>query len=233
MKNIIYEDNDIIVVHKSGGIPVQTARLGQKDMVSMLKNYRAKKQEDLYIAVIHRLDQPVEGVLLFAKTKEAAAKLSSQSKERDMDKYYHAVAYNQTGKLLQQGTEGTLTDFLLKDTKTNTSKVVNANTKNAKKATLQYKVISIKDNLIMLSIKLETGRHHQIRVQMANAGMPLIGDQKYGLKTMPPIKGVDRNVALCSVKIGFVHPKTNKKMEFEIEPENKTFAIMQGCKDTF
>lgn len=226
MENIIYEDNDIIVVHKPGGIPVQTARLGQKDMVSLLKNYRAQKKEPPYIGVVHRLDQPVEGVLLFAKTKEAAAKLSSQSKEREMDKYYRAVVYNQTGKLLEADEEGILTDYLLKDGKTNTSKVVDKSTKDAKKAVLYYKVLRTKGNLAELQIKLETGRHHQIRVQMANADMPLVGDQKYGLKTVTPLKGIDRNIALCSVKIGFMHPKFHKKMEFEIEPKNKTFALL-------
>lgn len=225
MQNILYEDNDIIVVHKPGGIPVQTNRIGQKDMVSLLKNYRVQKKEPPYIGVIHRLDQPVEGVLLFAKTKEAAAKLSSQFKERQMDKYYQAVVMNLTEKPLTAGQEGSLEDFLLKDGRNNTSKVVNQEAKDAKKAVLHYKVLQVKDNLAKLSIKLETGRHHQIRVQMANAKMPIVGDRKYGAKIIPPLKDVDRNVALCSVKIGFIHPKTNEKMEFEIEPENKTFTL--------
>ncbi len=222
---IIYEDNDILVVHKPGGTPVQTSRIGQKDMVSMLKNYRVQKKEPPYIGVIHRLDQPVEGVLLFAKNKEAAAKLSRQSKERSMDKYYRAVVGNPEDDPLKEGQEGTLEDFLLKDSKTNTSKVVKEGTKDAKKALLHYKVLRTNEYIAELQIKLETGRHHQIRVQMANAKMPIIGDKKYGMMSMAPIKGVDKNVALCSVKIGFIHPKTGKKMEFEIEPENTTFSL--------
>lgn len=225
-EQILYEDNDIIIVHKPGGIPVQTNRLGQKDMVSMLKNYRAKKKEEPYIGVIHRLDQPVEGVVLFAKNKEAASNLSSQSRERDMDKYYRAVVYNQTGQALEVGAEGIFTDYLLRDGKTNTSKVVKEGTKDAKKAILHYKVLRIKDEIAELSIRLETGRHHQIRVQMANASLPLVGDRKYGFKDAPDLKGAGKNVALCSVKIGFIHPKTGKKMEFEVEPENETFQLL-------
>lgn len=226
--NIIYEDEEIIVVHKPGGIPAQTNRIGQKDMVSILKNYRVQKSEEPYLAVINRLDQPVEGILLFAKTKEAAAKLSSQSKERSMDKYYRAIVYNHTKMPLMKGMEETLTDYLLKDGKTNTSKVVKEGTKDAKKAMLHYEVLKIKENLAEISIKLETGRHHQIRVQMAHAKLPLIGDRKYGWKDAPIFQGAGRNVALCSVKIGFTHPKTGEKMEFEIEPENETFQLLQN-----
>lgn len=226
MEHILYEDADVILMHKPGGTPVQTNRLGQKDMVSILKNYRAQKKEETYIGVIHRLDQPVEGVVLFAKNKQAAAALSSQSKERAMDKFYRAVVYNQTGETLEVGAEGTLTDYLLRDGKTNTSKVVKEGTKDAKKAVLHYKVLRVKGSLAELSIQLETGRHHQIRVQMANASLPLVGDQKYGSQDALQVDGAGRNVALCSVKIGFIHPKTGKKMEFEIEPENPIFQLL-------
>lgn len=227
-RNIIYEDKAIIVVHKLGGIPVQTNRFGQKDMISILKNYRAQKKEEPYIAVINRLDQPVEGILLFAKTKEAAAKLSSQSKERSMDKYYRAIVCNQTGSALVEGMTETLTDYLLKDGKANMSKVVKESTKDAKKAILQYEVLRVKENLAEISIKLETGRHHQIRVQMSHANLPLLGDRKYGEKDAAVLQQAGKNVALCSVKIGFIHPKTGKKMEFEIEPENETFQLLQN-----
>lgn len=225
---ILYEDKELMVVHKLGGIPVQTSQLRQKDMVSLLKNYRVKKKEEPYIAVINRLDQPVEGVVLFAKTKEAAAKLSRQSKERSMDKFYHAVVYNRRNQPLEAGTTDMLADFLLKDGKTNTSKVVKEGTKDAKQAILQYTVLRVKENLAEISIKLETGRHHQIRVQMAHADLPLVGDKKYGITETQALKGEGRNVALCSVKIGFIHPKSGKKMEFEIEPQNETFQLLQG-----
>lgn len=227
MLNIIYEDTEIIVVHKPGGIPVQTSRLGQKDMVSMLKNYRAGKKEEPYIGMIHRLDQPVEGILLFAKNREAAANLSRQSKEHTMDKYYRAVVLDRKKAASDEHFPITLTDYLLRDGKTNTSKVVPEGTKNAKKAILQYEILHRKDSLLELFIKLETGRHHQIRVQMAHAGFPLVGDQKYGGAEANAVEGAGKNVSLCSVKTVFFHPKTGKKMEFQIEPENKTFYLLR------
>lgn len=223
---MIYEDDEIIVVHKPAGIAVETGRIGQKDMVSILKNYRAKKKEAPYIGVIHRLDQPVEGILLFAKTKEAAAKLSAQSKEQEMDKYYRTVVYNQEGLLLE-GEKNTLTDYLLKDGRTNISKVVSKETKNAKKAVLQYEVTKVKGDFAEISVKLETGRHHQIRVQMAHKGLPLVNDAKYGLKEIPLLEGAGKEIALCSVQLRFLHPKTNQKMQFEIEPKNPIFHILQ------
>lgn len=227
MYHILYEDNDIIVIHKPGGISVQTSRIGQKDMVSILKNYRVRKKEPPYIGVIHRLDQPVEGVLVFAKTKEAAAKLSDQSARHEMDKYYRAVVQN-TGEIkLSEGSTGEQIDFLLKDAKLNSSKVVPEGTKGAKKAVLSYRVLYTKGELAELEIKLQTGRHHQIRVQMAHAGFPLVGDQKYGGLSASSIEGAGKNIALCSVKIGFSHPKTGEKMEFQIEPENETFRLLQ------
>ena len=132
--NIIYEDAELIVTYKPSDLAVQTSKMGQKDLVSMLKNDRVKKKEPPYVAVINRLDQPVEGLVLFAKTKEAAADLSRQLQGGQIGKYYRAVVLNQTGKDLTAGEKGTLTDYLLKDGKTNLSKVVNADTKGAKKA---------------------------------------------------------------------------------------------------
>ena len=141
MTDIIYEDADILLTHKPAGIPVQTKRVGQKDMVSILKNCRAEKSEEPYIAAVHRLDQPVEGILLFAKTKEAASVLSSQVREGCMDKYYRAVVCNRRKGQLTAGESGILTDYLLKDQRMNLSKTVSENTKGAKKAVLRYEVL--------------------------------------------------------------------------------------------
>lgn len=224
--HIIYEDTEIIVVHKPGGLPVQTSRLGQKDLISLLKNYRTQKKEQPYIAVIHRLDQPVEGLVLLAKQREAAAKLSRQFSEHTIDKYYRAIVYVPKEQPLTEGEEVLLTDYLLKDGKTNTSKVVKAETQGAKQAILQYKVSKVNRNIAEVWIRLETGRHHQIRVQMAHAKMPLVGDCKYGTTDIPMPDGAGTNIALCSAKISFIHPKTKKKMEFEIEPKNPTFQLL-------
>ena len=227
MTDIIYEDADILLAHKPAGIPVQTKRVGQKDMVSILKNYRAQKSEEPYIAVVHRLDQPVEGILLFAKTKEAASVLSSQLQEGCMDKYYRAVVCNRREEQLSAGDGGILADYLLKDQRMNFSKTVSENIKGAKKAVLRYEVLKTKGILAEVWIQLETGRHHQIRVQMANAGLPLAGDMKYGWKDDLLSAGYGKNPALCSVKIVFIHPKSGKKMEFETQPKNPVFQLLK------
>lgn len=222
---IVYEDKQILVLHKPAGIPVQTKRLGEKDVVSILKNYRAQKKEEPYIAVVHRLDQPVEGLLLAAKTREAAGRLSAQLQKSVMDKYYRAMVWNRRGCPMLVGEEGSLADFLLRDGKENVSVVVSERTKGAKQAKLSYSVLQTRKDLAELSVHLETGRHHQIRVQMANARMPLVGDKKYGHGEYPGLAVPVKHIALCSEKIVFMHPKTGKKMEFVTEPTNPVFRM--------
>lgn len=219
--NIIYEDEDIILCHKLAGVATQTKRLGQQDMESLLKNYRVKKGEPPYIGVVHRLDQPVEGIMVFAKNQKAAASLSKQVQQHVIGKYYYAVS-NSVPSL----TEGVLEDYLLTDKKTNFTQVVEVNDdkwsatdlpKEIKKAKLEYKVVGIKGNKTLFDIKLHTGRQHQIRVQMSHMGCALIGDSKYGDAQSR------EGLALCSYRLEFLHPKTNKKMEFEIQPQGKVF----------
>ena len=171
---IIYEDEAVVVCHKLPGIPVQTPKVGQQDMVSLLRNYYTRKKENNQIFIVHRLDQPVEGVMVFARTKEAAANLNRQVQERQMDKQYFAVV---EGKWKEKS--GVLENYLLRDGRTNTSKVVPEGTKGAKRARLTYKVERETEENSMVKVQLETGRHHQIRVQMAYAGHPLVGDKKY------------------------------------------------------
>ena len=208
---IIFEDEHIIVCYKPSGIPTQTAKLGAVDMVSLLKNYLYKNQKEKkepYVAVIHRLDQPVEGLLVFAKTPFAAKELNKGMQNGfGFGKYYKAV-------LCGVPTEktGMLENYLVKDGKTNTSRVCTATEKDAKKAVLEYEVLN--DNLVR--IKLHTGRHHQIRVQMANIGCPIWGDTKYGVdKDSTNVDKSWKQIALCAYKLEFTHPKTKKKMEFE------------------
>ena len=207
--NILYEDEEVIVCEKPTGVAAQTRRLGQADMESLLKNYRAGKGEQPYIGVVHRLDQPVRGVMVFAKTKEAAADLSRQVQTRMADKFYYAVTDG-----VPEQKKGTLEDYLLRDGKTNTSKVVSKSTEGAKSARLDYEVTAQNKTNAILRIQLDTGRHHQIRVQLANAGIPIVGDAKYNFKETMTRSG--KGLLLCSYKIGFKHPKTHKKMEFEI-----------------
>lgn len=207
---ILYEDEVIIVCVKEPGVATQTKQIGQKDMESMLRTYRMQKGEASYIGVVHRLDQPVAGVMVFAKSKEAAAYLSRQIAQKAADKYYYAVTDGIPAKK-----SGILEDYLLRDGRTNLSKVVPEKTDGAKRAELSYEVLEQNGQSAIVRIKLNTGRHHQIRVQMAHAGCPLVGDRKYNFKEN--MKQGGRQLALCAYKLAFAHPTTKKKMEFEIE----------------
>lgn len=219
--NIVYEDNDILVCHKYAGVATQTKRLGQQDMESLLKNYRAKKKESPQIWVVHRLDQPVEGLMVFAKNSKAAASLSKQIQARMIGKYYYMIS-----AAMPQTASGVLEDWMFTDKKANFSKIVKYEEKDSllldiqkdvKKAKLEYQVVDTKEEKTLLRIKLHTGRQHQIRVQMAHMGCPLLGDQKYGKSTETD------GLALCSYCLEFEHPTTKKNMKFEIVPSGKAF----------
>ena len=218
---ILFEDKEIIVCRKPAGIAVQNARIGAMDLESSLKNYLAMQ----YLAVIHRLDQPVEGILVFGKTPEAAKSLSAQITAGKMEKIYLAVTYGQQAETGKK--ETVLEDYLKKDGKSNTSSVVNAHTPGAKKARLSYEVLGEAVDAIsgkkkwLLRIHLDTGRHHQIRVQMAHAGMPLVGDRKYGAGTNVTIGA--GSLALCAASLTFFHPVTGKVMKFVTKPEGAEF----------
>lgn len=209
MFTILYEDDAMIVCVKEAGVATQTKKIGQKDMESILRTYRMQKGEPSYIGVVHRLDQPVSGVMVFAKTKEAAADLSRQIAAKAADKYYYAVTEGIPDKI-----KGTLEDYLLRDGKTNLSKVSDSRTAGAKRAELFYEVLAKNEAKALLKIKLATGRHHQIRVQMAHAGWPLVGDRKYNFKEN--MNGGNQPICLCSYKLAFLHPVTKKKLDFEI-----------------
>ena len=165
-----------------------------------------------YLAVVHRLDQPVEGVLVFAKNKDAAGKLGRQVKDGTMKKEYLAVC---EGKIEKQGVQK-FEDFLVKDGRSNTSRVVQPGTAGAKKAVLEYEVIRTQENRTLVQIHLGTGRHHQIRVQFSHAGYPLAGDAKYGAKE----KG---SLALCAHHLELKHPRTGKRLSFTVKPEGEIF----------
>lgn len=213
---ILYEDASILVCRKASGIPVQTKSLGQQDMVSMLKNYIAagsRGKGEPYLAVIHRLDQPVEGVLVFAKTPQAAKELNRQLQNGGFGKYYRAVLCGELNP-----PEGTRTDFLVKDGRTNMSRVCEKGEKDAKEARLSYRTIDSRGGYTLAEVVLDTGRHHQIRVQMSGLGCPIAGDVKYGGERLSA-----GEIALCAWRLEFVHPKTKKTLIFEIEPEGKGF----------
>ena len=188
---IVYEDDDICVCHKPSGVLTQSDRGFSQDMVSALMTYERKKGVKApFIAPVNRLDRPVEGLVLYAKNSRSAAALTGQITSGEVDKCYYAVV-NITGgnsmedmqKKLHDREMTTLEDYLLKDSKTNMSKAVSENTQGAKKAVLEYQVLDMDTDgkRAFLKVKLHTGRHHQIRVQLANAGLPILDDTKYGI----------------------------------------------------
>ena len=185
-----------------------------------------------YLAVIHRLDQPVEGVLVFALNPKAAAALNRQMTTGRVSKTYLDGDRCEKESVLQKESADTkeeeeaqmicLTDWLCKDNKTNSSSVVPAGTAGGKKAVLYYKILESREvqgqKRYMVQVRLETGRHHQIRVQLSHAGMPLVGDRKYN-----PVENNREALALCSVQLEFAHPESGKKMKFQVAPTGTAF----------
>ncbi len=218
--DILYEDGQLLVCRKPAGVPVQSGKVGQKDMVSILRNYRNGKEGDTYIGLVHRLDQPVQGVMVFAKTKMAAAELSRQITDGRMKKQYLAVT---CGKPMKK--QGVLVDYLLKDGRTNTSSIVPEGTKGAKRAELRYRIIAETPGYALAEIDLLTGRHHQIRVQMAGAGMPLAGDRKYNLSDAGQ---TEKYVTLAAHRLSFEHPVLKKEICFEGKPEGVIFKKFES-----
>ena len=217
---IIYEDKDLLVCHKPAGLAVESAGIGQMDMVSELKNYLKSS----YLGVVHRLDQPVEGLLVFAKNKATAAALSRQPQKDILNKEYLAVV---CGQPLMQ--EAKLVDYLLKDNKTRSACVVMQGQQGAKEAVLTYCVLQTGEKASLLSVKLQTGRFHQIRAQLSHMGHPILGDRKYASALSTEVSQTVHasNVALCANKVTFKHPTIGKTMAFEAEPTEGAFALFK------
>lgn len=209
---VIYEDNQIIVVEKKPNIPSQSDKTGDIDILTMVKSYikeKYNKPGEVYIGLVHRLDRPVGGVMVFARTSKSASRLSEQVRNKTLKKTYIATV---DGKIEQK--QGILEDYLYKDERHNMSKVVNKDKRNAKLAKLEYEVLNYdeKRDLTIVKINLYTGRHHQIRVQFANFGHSLYGDQKYG------VRGKGKQIRLWAFKLEFEHPTKKEMMTFESEP---------------
>lgn len=218
---ILHEDSSIFVIHKPAGIAVQSARVGQMDCESELRNYLARKGESPYIGLVHRLDQPVEGVLVVARTKDAAAKLNKQLAAGSLNKKYLAVVHLEAAKVYETGE---FKDYMVKVGQV--ARIVDSDSQ--KKAVLQYQILQKTNdlNIALVNIQIETGRFHQIRCQMAYHGMPLLGDVKYGTSVSVELSrelGIHQT-ALCANHIAFKHPITGKLMEFEVTPENNAFS---------
>lgn len=209
MINILYEDNHLLVVEKKPNIPVQADDSKDEDLLTLLKQYLKEKYDkpgNVYLGLVHRLDRPVGGVMVFAKTSKAASRLSEQVRTHKFEKIYYAVL---EGKI--EPKSAILRDRLLKDTKTNITKV----DKNGKEAELSYDLVAHKDNLSLVKINLKTGRSHQIRVQFSHHGYPLYGDQKYNKNTKKD------QIALYATELSFYHPTTNQKLIFSIQLPNR------------
>lgn len=216
MINILYEDNHLLVVEKPINVLVQADNTNDLDLLTMLKRYlknKYNKPGNVYLGLVHRLDRVVGGVMVFAKTSKAASRLSKQVTNREIKKVYYAVV---CGRL--QG-EGRLENYLLKDEKTNTSYV----SSDGKLAVLNYIVIDNKEDMSLVKIDLNTGRHHQIRVQFANIGYPLFGDARYNKNYK---KG--EQIALFAKELSFFHPITNELLKFSLElPDRYPFALFK------
>ncbi len=206
---ILFEDNHLIVALKEPNLLVQGDSTGDQDMLGLLKAYIKEKYEkpgEAFLGLVHRMDRPVGGILCFAKTSKAAARLSRQITEGTLKREYIAVVEGRAKD------SDTLRDLLLKDEATNMVRVVPAYLKQGKQAVLSYRCAGIKETQSLVAVKLETGRAHQIRVQMANAGLPLWGDNRYG-QGKP-----GQQIALWGMRLSLLHPITAQQMVFVAPP---------------
>ena len=211
--NILYEDNHVIVVLKPQGVPSCGDESGDDSLLEMVRRYLKvtyDKPGNVYVGLVHRLDRPTGGVMVFAKTSKAAARLSAQMKEGDFEKKYLAVLVG-----TPKESSATVVNYLKKNSLTNTVYVATETTEGAKRSELSYKLLdSVDDVISLVKIKLETGRSHQIRVQFSCRGLPVFGDARYGGNTL--MKGA--NLALWAAELSFLHPVTKDRMVFVSYP---------------
>ena len=206
--NVIYEDNHIIVVEKPYNVPVQEDSSKDIDMINIIKNYLKEKYNkpgNVYLGLVHRLDRPVSGIMVFAKTSKAASRLSDLIRKNEFHKEYLAVVHGKTND------KDKLEDYISKDEKTHSSYIDN---ENGKLSILEYENLYYdeKEDISLIKVNLVTGRHHQIRLQMSNIKHPLVGDQRYG-------KQDKKQIMLYAYKIEFIHPTTKERMMFKLLPE--------------
>lgn len=223
---IYYEDDDIIVVHKDAFISAQATRGGEIDLESMIKKHLHSKDRKTnpYVAVVHRLDKPVEGVMVYAKTKAAAGNLSAQIQNKHFKKTYLAVVTGNPDNETYERVE----NYLVKDSRTNMSVVVDKSHKDSKIGILEYRRIGLnREGNAILEVKLHTGRHHQIRVTLAHIGYPIVGDRKYGrLEEGSDLDSNKGGLQLHAYKLEFNHPVSKNRMEF-ISEINDIYKIIR------
>lgn len=220
---IIFEDNHLLVIEKPVNIPVQADNTNDPDILNILKKdlkERYNKPGEVYLGLVHRLDRPVGGIMVFAKTSKAASRLSDQIRTRTFKKTYLAVVRG-----IPQKKTSTLKDYLLKDSSANMVSVVPKGTPDSKEAILDYEVLESNGELSLIKIMLHTGRSHQIRVQMAHAGMVLYGDQRYGPKVNKP----GQQIALWAYSVTFMHPTKKEEITLSCEtPKTEPWSLFRG-----
>ena len=219
--NIVFEDNHLIIVNKQSGDIVQGDKTGDKPLSEVVKEYikdTYNKPGNVFLGVVHRLDRPTTGIVVFAKTSKSLERFNKMLRDKKVDKTYWAVVKNLPSKL-----EDTLTGYLLKNPKNNKSTSYSTEIADSKKATLHYKVLKSLDNYHLLEVDLETGRHHQIRCQLASIGSPIKGDLKYGFDR----SNKDASIHLHARKIEFMHPVTKEKISLIASTPND--PIWNAC----
>ncbi len=224
--NVLYEDNHIIIINKAAGEIVQGDKTGDKPLSEIVKEYLKEKYNkpgNVFCGVTHRLDRPTSGVVVFAKTSKALSRLNEMFRKDAVDKTYWAIVKNRPNK-----TEGKLTHYLIKNEKNNKSTAYDTERPHTKKSVMSYKVISTSQNYNLLEIRLETGRHHQIRCQLSKIGCPVKGDLKYGAER----SNLDGSISLHARSISFVHPVSKERIEVIAPvPEENLWKTFQESVD--
>ncbi len=206
---VVYEDNHIIIVNKTASEIVQGDKTGDTPLSETLKQYLKEKYHkpgNVFIGVVHRLDRPVSGLVLFAKTSKALARLNEMFKNGEVKKTYWAIVKN-----VPEPTEGTLTHYLVRNEKLNKSRAYDREVPGSKRAVLHYRLIGHSQNYFLLEVALMTGRHHQIRCQLSKIGCPIKGDLKYGFPRSNP----DGGISLHARSISFIHPVSKEPIAVE------------------
>ena len=218
--NILYEDNHIIVVLKPQNVPSCEDESKDRDMLTMIKDYirvTYNKQGNVYLGLVHRLDRPTGGVMVFAKSSKAASRLSEQMRDGDFEKRYYTVLVGQPKE-----EKAVLTHYIKKNAVNNMVYVCPATVNGAKLARLDYTVLDNKEGLSLVDVRLHTGRSHQIRVQMSAMGTPVFGDMRYGGE-----KAKKGYLALWAYYLSFTHPVSKERMVFRVQPpkENNPWVM--------
>ena len=224
--NVVYEDNHIIIVNKQSGEIVQGDKTGDTPLSDIVKQYikeKYNKPGNVFLGVVHRLDRPVSGLVVFAKTSKALSRLNEMFRTGDVHKTYWAIV-----KKNDIAPEATLTYWLTRNERQNKSYAHNREVPGAKKAVLSYKVRSMSDNYMLLEVRLMTGRHHQIRCQLAHMGCPIKGDLKYG----SPRSNPDGSISLMSRRVEFVHPVSKETIAVEAPvPDDRLWQALAQNAD--